>query len=106
MLNLYTGREISSHYVYAQLFTNMWSCLTYSSGIPLLYPIACVFYIILFWVYKFLLLKHYQKTSRFNERLAVLSVSYIKYGLLFHMIVGCFMYTNSRILSASSEKAL
>lgn len=103
---LYTGPQISSHYVYAQLFTNLWSCLMYSSGLPILYPVACVFYFVLYWLYKGLLLKYYQRTSRFNEQLAIASVGYIKFGILFHLVLGAFMYSNSRILSASQEAAV
>jgi uncharacterized protein YacL len=75
----------------------------YSSGLPVLYPVAFIFYTILYWVYKTLLLKYYQRTSRFNEQLAIESVAYIKYGVLFHMLLGAFMYTNSRLLSSSQE---
>ena len=78
----------------------------YSSGLPILYPLGMVFYIILYWVYKGLILKYYQKTTSFNERLAIDSISYIKYGLVVHMLVGGFMYTNSRILSSSNELKL
>ena len=75
----------------------------YSSGLPVLYLVAAVFYLILYWVYKCLLLKYYQRTNRFNEQLAIYSIGYIKYGLLFHMLIGAFMYTNSRILSSSLD---
>ena len=75
----------------------------YSSGLPILYPISCFFYFILFWVYKFLLLKFYQKTSKFNEYLAIRSIRYIKYGVFFHMAVGSVMYTNSEIISSQDK---
>ena len=78
----------------------------YSSGLPVLYPLGCLFYIVLYWVVKILLLKYYQRTSHFNEELAIKSVGYIKYGIIFHMIVGGFMYTNSRILSSDSSEQL
>ena len=78
----------------------------YSSGLPILYPIACLFYTLAYWVYKTLLLKYYQRTSKFNERLALYSVGYVKYGLLFHMVVGGLMYTNSNIMSTSNADRL
>lgn len=71
----------------------------YSSGLPVLYIVACLFYIMLYWVYKFLLFKFYQKTSRFNENLPIHSIHMIKYAIVYHMVIGGFMYTNSRILS-------
>lgn len=74
--------------------------MMYSSGLPVLYIVGFFFTVILYWVYKFLLLKYYQKTSRFNEQLPIESLYYFKYGLFFHIVMGCFMYTNSRILSS------
>ena len=32
----------------------------YSSGIPLLYPIACLFFFMTYWVDKFLLFRYYK----------------------------------------------
>lgn len=82
--------------------TNLLSCLMYSSGLPMLYFVACLFYFILYWVYKFLLFKFYQTTSRFNEQLPIYFLWMIKFGLLFHMLIAGFMFTNSRILSSSN----
>lgn len=41
--------------------------MTFSTGIPLLYLFATLFYVCFFWVYKALLLKYYSITSKFNE---------------------------------------
>lgn len=95
---LYTGDQISSHYVYAQNYTYLWCVLMFSTGMPLLYPFAMIFYIVLFCVYKFLLLKYYQTTNRFNEQLPIESVAYIKSGLLFHLIIGSLMISNSEMI--------
>ena len=78
----------------------------YSSGLPILYPIACLFNFILYWVYKVLLLKFYQRTTRFNEGLATHSIGYIKYGILFHLVIGGLMYSNSNIISPSNKDYL
>ena len=53
-------------YIVAQLFTSLWSIMTLSSGIPALYPIGVLNYVILYWVYKFLLLKYYSKSVMFD----------------------------------------
>ena len=71
----------------------------YSTGLPMLYPIACVFNTGLYWTVKILLLKFHQRTTRFNERLAIESIYYIKFGVLFHMLTGAFMLTNSDLIS-------
>jgi hypothetical protein len=73
---LYTGDEIQSHFVYAQNYTYVWCVLMFSTGLPILYPFACIFFFVLYWVYKFLLVKYYKKTTRFNEEIPVESLSY------------------------------
>lgn len=70
----------------------------YSTGMPLLYPFACIFYFVLYWVYKFLLLKYYERTNRFNEELPIMTTGYIKVGLLLHGAFGGLMITNSRLI--------
>ena len=67
--NLYTGEEINASYVYAQFFTTIWCILAYSSGMPILYPVASVNFFIIYWVYKLLLIKYYRKTVSFNQDL-------------------------------------
>lgn len=72
----------------------------YSTGLPILYPFAAVFYFVLYWVYKGLLIKYYEKTTRFNEDLPIYSIGWIKLGLIFHGIVGGLMMTNSDLMPA------
>lgn len=84
----------------------MWCCMMYSSGLPILYPIACIFNVILYWAVKILLLKYHQRTHRFNEQLAVQSIHYIKFGVFVHMLVGAFMFTNEDIISHSPDDAI
>jgi len=75
----------------------------YSSGFPVLYPVAFIFYTVIYWVYKFFLLKFYSKSNRSNEILAIESMSYIKYGIIIHMIIGGLMYTNTNILTPKND---
>ena len=70
----------------------------YSTGMPILYPFGCIFYAVLYWVYKFLLLKYYERTNRFNEELPIYTTGYIKIGLVLHGIFGGLMITNSRLI--------
>ena len=92
---LYTGAQISSHYVYAQNYTYLFCVMMFSAGLPILYPFACIAFFVLYWVYKFLLLKYYEKTTRFNEELPMYSITWIKFAILIHGILGLLMYTNS-----------
>jgi len=99
--NLYIGEEIASFYVYAQFFTTLWCVLTYSSGIPILYPVAFLNYLVLYWVYKILLIKYYRKTVSFNQDLPNFSIYFFKVGIVFHIIMGAFIFTNKNILNSN-----
>jgi len=93
---LYTGDQIASHYVYAQNYTYLWCVLLYSTGLPILYPFACIFYFVLYWVYKWLLLKFYARTTRFNQDIPIKSVQWIKIGIALHLAAGSLMLSNNR----------
>lgn len=100
---MYTGPQIASFYVYAVIFTTLWSCMTFSAGLPILYPVAAFSFIMLYLVYKCLLLKYYSKTSEFNEDLPLRSIELMKYSVLFHMLIGAFMVSNSSILTSAED---
>ena len=72
--------------------------MMFSSGMPFLYVIAAAFYILYFLIYKFLLLKYYARTSKFSEDLPLESLEYMRYGVIFHIVTGLFMYTNHEII--------
>ena len=61
---------------------------------PVLYPIGFLSFSILYWVYKVLLTKHYQKTSAFNQEIAFTTIYLFKTALFFHIAVTAFMYSN------------
>lgn len=75
----------------------------FSSGLPILYPIAFLFYFALYWVNKFLLLKYFQKSSKFNERLALHSIGYMKFGVLFNLIASTAFFTSGLVPSDDIE---
>ena len=63
---LYTGPQIQSANIYTQIFTILLAVMSFSAGMPILYPIAFLFYLIYYFVYHCLFLRYYSKTSTFN----------------------------------------
>lgn len=76
--------------------------MTYSSGMPVLYPVGALNFTIIYWVYKVLMIKHYQKTTSFNQDMPKLTINFYRLGVIFHLLVGAFMFTNSNILSPAN----
>jgi hypothetical protein len=66
----------------------------YSSGMPILYLNGFVFYFVTYWVNKFLLIHYYQKSRTLTRTIPLFTMEFLKYGLLLHMVMACFMLTN------------
>jgi NADH:ubiquinone oxidoreductase subunit 3 (subunit A) len=81
----------------------LWSCLMFSSGMPVLYLIATLFFIIMYWLEKLLIFKLYKKSSSFNEELALKAIGFIRIGLFMHVLVAGFIYTCNGIIRSSSK---
>lgn len=77
----------------------------YSSGLPILYPFAALFYFVLYWVYKGLLLKYYARTTKFNEDIPIQSMTWVKFGLFMHLFIGSIMLSNQNFFPPSKESA-
>jgi hypothetical protein len=102
---LYTGSQIPSHYIYAQNFTYLWCVLSYSGGMPILYPIGALFFFILYWILKFMLLKYYSRTTSFTEELPLFSTKFMIVGLVLHGIAFVFMVSNTALLPLENRTA-
>jgi hypothetical protein len=74
--------------------------MTFGGGLPVLYPIGVLNFFVLYWVYKGLLIKAYQKTIAFNQDLPFYTIGYFKIAVFFHVIMSCFMYTNHSLLGS------
>lgn len=75
----------------------------YSSGLPILFPIAIINFVIIFWMDKTLLLRFYRLPKNHDETAIKYSLDMMKYAVLFHFIIGAFMYSNDRIISTSGS---
>lgn len=77
--------------------------MTFSSGLPLLYIVGFCFSTVLYWVYKIMLLKFYSKTTSFNQDLAVWAIDMLQVSVIFHILIGSFIYSNSAIFGRSED---
>lgn len=99
---LWTGEEIYAHYIYASIYSYVWVVLMYSTGLPVLYICGFLFFVVFYWAYKWLLLKYYKRTEKFNERLPIAATVNIPVGLVIHLCFGALMISNSKILSTNA----
>jgi hypothetical protein len=109
-----TGSEFLLEFRYSQFLTTIFLIFMYSSGLPLLYPIAFVFFFFTYWFDKLfckprhntmisssLVLKWHRKPPAYTLHLSNKTRSIMRFSLVPHFFIGLYMYTNSTILTPS-----
>ena len=70
----------------------------YSSGMPILYFTACLFFLVTYWVDKCMLLRCYRKPINFNNYMALSTLGSYKYICFLHLIGSVLMFGLTPIL--------
>lgn len=91
---LYTGKEFKGEKAYSRMMSTLFVLLMYSSGMPILYLIGTVFYIVTYWVNKFLIIYYYKKSTTLTRTIPLFAMDFMKYSLFMHSIVSLLMLTN------------
>lgn len=50
------------------------------------YLLAFVYLIVKYWVFKWLMISYYKKSTFFNEELPKISVGFIRFGMVLHAL--------------------
>ena len=95
--NTYLGPKMLLDERYAQAFNVIFVCLTFSTGLPILLPVAMVSFIVSFWVDKFLFAYVYRTPPRYGPELAAQFTSLLPFAALLKLAVGFWMLTNGDI---------
>lgn len=64
----------------------------YSGGLPILYPIASVYFFITYWVDKYLVINTYRQPPLYDATMVEEIVMSFKFAMIFHFVVTYFMY--------------
>lgn len=83
---LYMGPEIKADIVFAEYYVAFGGIFIFSAGLPSLYILGFITYVIQFYSYKFLLLRYYKKTVIFDDKLPTYTVKFFKIAILFHVL--------------------
>lgn len=76
------------------MMSTLFVVLMYSGGMPIMYAIGLVFYIVTYCVNKFLLINYYKKSRTLTRTVPLFSMDFLQYGLFLHYVSGFFMLTN------------
>ena len=92
-----TGSRFEIEFRYARMLFVIGVCFLYSSGMPILYPIAAGFFFVGYWVDKILLLEFLKKPIIYDSFMSRKTHNWTKFILVMHVIAGTLMYSNSSI---------
>lgn len=79
----------------------------YGLAIPLLFPIACIFFIVMYIVEKLSITYYYKKPPMYDEKLNESAIATLKWAPVFMMIFGYWIMGNRQIFHnyvAASER--
>ena len=74
--------------------------MMYSGGMPILYPFACVFFFVYYWLDKILMIKYFRKPPQFDNYIALHMLKYFKWILLFHIAITFWMFLSKEIFTS------
>ena len=74
------------------VLTVVFTCFLYSGGMPILNVVCCVTMFLLYWVDKFLILRHYRKPPLYNHLLNDKVLKYLPFAIIFHCGFSLYMY--------------
>lgn len=88
---------------YSQILTNIFMTYFYGTGMPALYAMCFVAFVLTYWVDKYLFLRVYRTPPRYDIALMRTVRSTLKYAVVCHFLIGFYMVSNTRILTYNSK---
>lgn len=72
--------------------------MAYSGGLPVLYPIASIYFFITYWVDKYLLINHYKEPPNYDSLMIKEIIYTFKWAFVCHCIIAISMYNRPKIM--------
>ena len=98
-LNTYQGPLYFMHYKYSSILTIVYITFLYGFGMPILFPIAMVSFLVLYFVEKIMLFYGYVMPPMYDERLSNAVLQKLQFAPLLYVCFGYWMASNQQLLS-------
>ena len=98
-IRAYSGAIFKLEDRYPILLNVIFVTLTYSSGMPILYPIAACTFGIMYMTDKIALLRLYNRPPKYKASLAKLTLDILPIALVLHLCIAVWMYGASSFAS-------
>lgn len=96
------GPSFELAYRYAQLLSTIFVCLTFASGMPVLYIIAGLNFLVFYSVEKFLFINLYRIPPRFNTHMNKTAADLIPLAVFLHLGMAIWVLSNKEFFTNSS----
>lgn len=87
-----TGGEFPIDLRYSGILTYVFVVMMYSAGMPILYPMACVFFFVYYWFDKTLMIKFFRRPPQFDNYIALHMLSWFKVALFLHIAISLWVF--------------
>lgn len=96
-MQLYNGPNYIVHFKYSALFNITFVTMMYGLGIPILFPIAVLSYVLFWMLERYHMAYTYQLPPSLDDRLTKNAVSVLKWAPLLFLLNGYWMLSNQQI---------
>lgn len=88
------GDEFSGEKQFSRMMSILLVCMSYSSGMPILYVGAFFYFAATYIVNKVMLFQYYKKTTTLDRTLPLYTMTFLKYSIIIHMLMAILMLSN------------
>ena len=96
---MHEGPDCELSYTYAQIMSTLFVCLTFSTGIPVLYCIVAANFFMYYLVEKFLFINMYKAPPHFNSFIGRRATTMIPYAVMLHLAMSIWALSNNEIFN-------
>jgi hypothetical protein len=101
---LYAGGTFEHEQNLSRMMSIFLVIMFFSSGMPVMYIFAFCFFFFTYFVNKILLIQYYKKNKDFTYEIPLGCANLFKYAILLKLLVGFFMFFNSRVLRLKNQE--
>jgi hypothetical protein len=75
----------------------------FSVGLPILFLLAAINFIVMYWIDKYLILRIYKTPVKYDHKPIHFTLELMRWSFLFHFFIGFYMITCDGILSSNNQ---
>ncbi|KAA0158474.1 hypothetical protein FNF31_05415 [Cafeteria roenbergensis] len=100
---LYSGILMPMDEMYASIVNQIFVCITFATGMPLLVPVAAVFAMVFFSMHRCLFVNSYRTPASTSEILSKKMTAFLPAAAVLHAFLGAWMLSNPEVFPATTE---